>query len=129
MQPSYVLINIARVLEKNGAQAIGRSRGGLSTKIATLADALGNPVELMLAPGQDHDLSCAEPLLENVDPGALIGDKAFDADPLISSLEQRDITPVIPPRANRKEPRACDYALYCERKPNRTILQQNKALS
>jgi transposase len=87
----------------------------LSTKIATLADALGNPVELMLAPGQDHDLSCAEPLLENVDPGALIGDKAFDADPLISSLEQRDITPVIPPRANRKEPRACDYALYCER--------------
>ncbi len=87
----------------------------MSTKIATLADALGNPVELMLAPGQDHDLSCAEPLLENVDPGALIGDKAFDADPLISSLEQRDITPVIPPRANRKEPRACDYALYCER--------------
>ena len=69
----------------------------------------------MLAPGQDHDLSCAEPLLENVDPGALIGDKAFDADALISSLEQRDITPVIPPRANRKEPRACDYALYCER--------------
>ena len=69
----------------------------------------------MLAPGQDHDLSCAEPLLENVDPGALIGDKAFDADPLISSLEQRDITPVIPPRANRKEPRACDYVLYCER--------------
>jgi putative transposase len=87
----------------------------LSTKIAALADALGNPVELMLAPGQDHDFTCAEPLLENVDPAALIGDKAFDANPLISSLEQRDITPVIPPRANRKEPRACDYALYRER--------------
>jgi transposase len=87
----------------------------LSTKIAALADALGNPVELLLAPGQDHDLTCAEPLLENVEPGALIGDKAFDADPLINSLEQRDITPVIPPRANRKEPRACDYALYRER--------------
>jgi transposase len=76
---------------------------------------LGNPVELLLAPGQDHDLTCAEPLLENVEPGALIGDKAFDADPLINSLEQRDITPVIPPRANRREPRACDYALYRER--------------
>jgi transposase len=87
----------------------------LSTKIAALADALGNPVELMLAPGQDHDLTCAEPLLENVDPGALIGDKAFDADPLINSLEQRDITAVIPPRVSRKEPRACDYALYRER--------------
>ena len=69
----------------------------------------------MLAPGQDHDLTCAEPLLKNVDPGALIGDKAFDADALLNSLEQREITPVIPPKANRKEPRACDYALYRER--------------
>jgi transposase len=69
----------------------------------------------MLAPGQDHDLACVEPLLENADPDALIGDKAFDADPLINTLEQRGITPVIPPRANRKEQRDCDYALYRER--------------
>ena len=69
----------------------------------------------MLAPGQDHDLTCAEALLENADPDALIGDKAFDADPLINTLEQRGITPVIPPKANRKEPRDCDYALYRER--------------
>jgi len=69
----------------------------------------------MLAPGQDHDLTCAEPLLENADPVALIGDKAFDADPLLSTLEQRDITPVIPPKANRKVQRDCDYALYRER--------------
>jgi transposase len=87
----------------------------LSTKIAALADALGNPVELLLAPGQDHDLTCAEPLLKNVEPSALIGDKAFDADLLIDCLEQRNITPVIPPKANRKEPRPCDYALYRER--------------
>jgi transposase len=76
---------------------------------------LGNPFELILAPGQDHDLTCAEALLENADPDALIGDKAFDADPLINTLEQRGITPVIPPKANRKEPRDCDYALYRER--------------
>jgi transposase len=76
---------------------------------------LGNPFELMLAPGQDHDLTCAEPLLENADAGALIGDKAFDADALLNALEQRGITPVIPPKANRKEARACDYALYRER--------------
>src|SRR2546428_7529722 len=37
-------------------QAIGRSRGGLTTKIHALVDALGNPVELMLTPGQAHDL-------------------------------------------------------------------------
>jgi transposase len=87
----------------------------LTTKIHALVDALGNPVELMLTPGQAHDLVCAEPLIENVDPAALIGDKAYDADPLIDILSQRGITPVIPPRANRATHRACDFALYCER--------------
>jgi transposase len=80
-----------------------------------LVDALGNPVEVMVTPGQAHDLTCAEPLLEAVDPGALLGDKAFDADPFIDTLAQRGITPVIPPKANRKAPRNCDFALYCER--------------
>src|ERR1700730_9367483 len=72
--------------KKNGPQAIGRSRGGLTTKIHALVDALGNPVELMLTPGQDHDLTCAEPLIENADPEALIGDKAYDADPFVETL-------------------------------------------
>jgi putative transposase len=69
----------------------------------------------MLTPGQAHDLTCAEPLLTEADPGALIGDKAYDADPLLDTLAHRDIAPVIPPKANRKAPRACDFALYRER--------------
>ena len=69
----------------------------------------------MLTPGQAHDLACADQLLENVDPDALLGDKAYDADPLVDLLTQRGITPVIPPKANRKSPRDCDFALYCER--------------
>ena len=69
----------------------------------------------MLTPGQDHDLACAEPLLENVDPGAVIGDKAYDADTLIDKLTDRGVSPVIPPKANRKDKRECDFALYCER--------------
>ena len=48
-------------------------------------------------------------------PYALIGDKAYDADPLIETLTRHQITPVIPPKANRKLPRVCDFALYCER--------------
>ena len=80
-----------------------------------LVDALGNPVELMLTAGQVHDLACAKPLIETVDPGALIGDKAFDADPFIDTLTERGIVPVIPPKANRKSKRVCDFALYCER--------------
>ncbi len=69
----------------------------------------------MLTPGQAHDLTCAEQLIDSADPDALLGDKAYDADPLIDTLTQRGITPVIPPKANRKALRACDFALYCER--------------
>ncbi len=69
----------------------------------------------MLTPGQAHDLTCAPPLLEEADPEALIGDKAYDADPLLETLAQRNITPVIPPKANRKTARPCDFARYCER--------------
>ena len=70
---------------------------------------------MMLTPGQVHDLACAQPLLEDFDPGAVLADKAYDADPLIDGLNQRAITPVIPPKANRKVKRDCDFALYCER--------------
>ena len=98
-----------------GNQAIGRSRGGLTTKIHALVDALGNPANLMLTPGQTHDLACAEELIENADPDALIADKAYDADPFIDTLAKRHITPVIPPKANRKTKRDCDFALYRER--------------
>ena len=115
MPPSCVPISTAPAHKKNGEQAIGRSRGGLTTKIHALVDALGNPVDVMLTPGQVHDLTCAEPLLEGVDPGALIGDKAYDADPLRDTLAQREIAPVIPPKANRKTPPPCDFALHCER--------------
>ena len=87
----------------------------MTTKVHALVDALGNPCSLMLTPGQDHDLTCAQPLLENADPGALIGDKAYDADSLIDALNQRAINPVIPPKANRKVKRDCDFELYCER--------------
>ena len=87
----------------------------MTTKVHALVDALGNPCSLMLTPGQAHDLTCAQPLLENADPGALIGDKAYDANSLIDTLNQRSITPVIPPKANRKVKRDCDFALYRER--------------
>ena len=87
----------------------------MTTKIHVLVDALGNPVDVMLTPGQAHDLACAEPLIDGADPEALIGDKAYDADTLIDTLNRREITPVIPPKANRRTPRHCDFALYCER--------------
>ena len=86
----------------------------MTTKIHAVVDALGNPAGIMLSPGQDHDLTCAEALIEALDPHALIADKAFEANSFISALNARAITPVIPPKSNRKTPRPY-FILYCER--------------
>src|SRR3954464_8073835 len=55
-------------------QAIGRSRGGLSSKIRTMVDALGNPVGFFLTGGQAHDLIGADHLLPEMQAGTLIAD-------------------------------------------------------
>ena len=81
----------------------------------------------MLTPGQDHDLACAEALIENADPDALIGDKAYDANPFVDTLTQREIAPVIPPKSNRTVQRACDFVLYCERaQSHRALIQSSQ---
>ncbi len=87
----------------------------MTTKIHVVVDALGNPAAISLTPGQASDLSQAAPLLEEVEPNAFLADKAYDADALIETLEKRDITPVIPPKANRVVKRDTDFALYRER--------------
>ena len=96
-----------------GDEAIGRSRGGLSTKIHALVDALGNPTGFALSPGQAHDLEGADALLPGLAADALIADKAFDAEErVLQPLEAAGKTAVIPPKANRKAPRPYDKDLY-----------------
>jgi putative transposase len=72
-------------------------------------------VALSLTPGQAADINQAVPLLDQVEPDALLADKGYDAGALIKTLQERGITPVIPPKANRREPRKTDFALYRER--------------
>jgi hypothetical protein len=56
-----------RRTKKDGeSQAIGRSKGGLSTKVHALVDALGNPLDFILTPGQAHDLEGADALLPDM---------------------------------------------------------------
>ena len=95
-------------------QAIGRSRGGLSTKIHATVDALGNPTGFFLTGGQAHDLIGADHLLPETQAAAVIADKAFDAEQrVLAPLAAAGITAVIPPRANRKAPpRDFDRELY-----------------
>jgi len=87
----------------------------LTTKIHAIVDALGNPLALALTGGQAHDITQAEALAAQVEPEAMLGDKGYDADGFIESIKARKIRPVIPPKANRKIKRDCDFALYAER--------------
>src|SRR5215211_636766 len=97
-------------------QAIGRSKGGLTTKIHALVDALGNPTGFHLTGGQEHDLVGADALLPELEAETLIADKAFDADErVLEPLAEAGKTVVIPPRKTRKAPRAFDKDLYTAR--------------
>jgi len=76
-------------------------------------DGLGNPTGFHLTPGQAHDLDGADALLPGLEAGALIADKAYDAEErVIRRLEQAGTVPVIPSRSSRKAPRAYDTDLY-----------------
>ncbi len=70
---------------------MGRSRGGLTTKIHALVDAKGLPVVLTLSPGQAHDATAAQDLLLDLWPdSSLLADKAYDADWIRQLIEDRD---------------------------------------
>jgi transposase len=85
----------------------------LSTKIHTMADALGNPIGFFLTGGEAHDLVGADHLLPEMQAGTLIADKAFDADKrVLEPLAAAGKTAVIPPTAHRKSTRVYDRHLY-----------------
>jgi transposase len=85
----------------------------LSTKIHAMVDALGNPIAFFLTPGQAHDLEGADALLPQMQAGALLADKAFDADErVIKPLLAAGKKLVIPPKSNRKVQRIFDREMY-----------------
>ena len=96
-------------------QALGRSRGGFTSKLHAQVDALGNPVSFFLTGGECADISVAPQLLERVRDCTVIADKGYDSEPLVQLPESRGCTVVIPPRSNCKTPRRYDRHLYKER--------------
>ena len=95
---------------------MGRSRGGFSTKIHIVVDALGNPVEFILTGGQQADVTQAEPLMLGHEADAVIADKAYDSDAVVAAAKRQGAEAVIPSKKNRKVPREYDKHLYKERK-------------
>jgi transposase len=94
------------------SQAIGKSRGGLTTKILALTDALGNLVRFELLPGQRYDTIGMAPLIKGVEFNGLIADKAFDANWIIAELNQRGAKIVISQKVNRTAPLEIDREVY-----------------
>ena len=69
-------------------------------------------MRFLLLPGQAHDMQGVKPLIEGFTFGALLADKAFDADGLLEDLDQRGAAAVIPPKANCKAQRYYDKHVY-----------------
>jgi transposase len=96
-------------------------------------DALGNPLAVRLTPGQRHDLTQAEALLDEAllnealpercalserqrqEVQAVLADKGYDSEAFVERVERLQAEAVIPSRKNRRAPRTIDRELYKDR--------------
>ena len=109
---------VRRVLKKNGGQveqALGRSRGGFSTKIHVTVDGLGNPLRLQLTAGQRHDLIKAFDLIVDLTFDYVLADRGYAAQDFRTAILDSGAEPVIPPKQTAKTPHGYDKWRYRER--------------
>lgn len=95
-------------------QAIGKSRGGNTTKIHMAVDAYGLPIEFLITGGEVHDSKAAPALIELLPTSDyLIADKGYDSEPLREQIRDKNTIPVIPRKCNSKIGNAdIDWCLY-----------------
>lgn len=103
--------------KKTADKAVGRTRGGLNTKIHAVVDGLGNPVEFLLSAGNDHDSVHSVELLEKVKISGshVLADRAYGAREIREYISEHGASYVIPPQSNVSEPWPVDWHLYKER--------------
>lgn len=92
---------------------MGRSRGGLTTKIHAVVDANGLPISLCLSEGQAYDGHSAHLMLDSLTPGSiLLADRAYDADKLRKAIASKGAFANIPPMPRRTRRSAFSPFLY-----------------
>ena len=101
--------------DSGAEQGLGRSKGGFTTKIHALVDALGNPLKFIITGGNRNEIIKAEELVENIENTTVIADKAYDSKKFRDHLEEKNCKHVIPPRRNRKIQYDYDEHVYVER--------------
>ena len=95
---------------------MGRSRGGLTTKIHALVDACGLPIALKLTEGQAHDGKSGEDMLSALPRKCvLLADRGYDSDALRAMIIAQGATPNIRPLGHRIDPPAFSPRLYKRR--------------
>lgn len=94
---------MAATPKKDGrSRWMGRSRGGLTTKIHAMVDANGLPIGLCLSEGQAYDEHSAQFMLDTLVPGSILfADRACDADKLREAIAGKGAFSNIPPRPQR----------------------------
>ena len=97
--------------EKGGA-AVGKTKRGKGTKLVAVADSAGAPVAVHTSSASPHEVTLAENTVqqrftEDV-PQRLIGDLAYDSDPLDARFAKQGIELIAPHRENRSKPATQD---------------------
>ena len=105
--------------KKNGRQAIGKSRGGWTTKIHMVAADARTAIAFSLSPGQSHDAPEGRHLLETLEPPEtvipMLMDRAYEGDETRQLVLALGFTPVVPPKQNRLNPWEYDRFMYRRR--------------
>jgi transposase len=100
----------------NRAQHMGRSRGGLTSKVHAVVDANGLPVRLGLSPGEAHDNRLCPVLLAGLLPKTMVlADRGYDADWIRALVNEQGVWANIPPKRNRRDPICFSPYLYRSR--------------
>jgi hypothetical protein len=84
------------------AQAIGRTKGGLNTKLCALVEGNGRLMAAAMAPRQVYEVEASAPLLEKLRHILLVGDKGFDSDALREQLRAQGCLACVPSRSGRR---------------------------
>ena len=95
---------------------MGRSRGGLTTKIHIRADAQGRPIQIKITEGQAHDGRSALEFADHIKPGAtLLADRAYDSDAFRQILAERGVWANIRPMPHRVRHPVFSHWVYRQR--------------
>ena len=98
------------------SQAIGRSRGGRTTKIHALTDRFCRPIAFLLTGGHIADCTAGTRLLAGLPPCRILhADKGYDSDAIRRQVEASGAAPNIPPKVNRRWKPCFSPTLYRDR--------------